>query len=238
MKINKKTQKNLIIITLSVLFVIAIPYLLPYINQNFEIAFEDYITDGEVEVLFYEIGESSNITNKTTVTFSIFEGVNYTLETPILFYTVGNSTAISTTFPNVEGTNLINRYTASVQPDPEGDLLRVFKWHAVNTQITIIQNVTQNVSIPTYVNATVTSEQICAAVGGTYANSTCTCPNGGVKWYDNSSSSSKVCPGATVEKKVEVKILPTFFQKYGTSIIVGIILGSVIIFLLNFKGKK
>jgi hypothetical protein len=79
----------------------------------------------------------------------------------------------------------------------------------------------------------ITSKQLCESLGGNYTNSTCTCPNGDI-WYDN--STSKVCGPITVTKTVEKEIAPTFMQKYGTALLVLVIIG--VAFFLNSKKKR
>lgn len=208
---NKELKKNLMIIGMSILFVILFPYLKP---EKFAISDTDFILDGPVTLL------SSSVVNRT-VTFSWVQDINYTMNDLAIFYTVGNSTTTSSSIPNPEGTNTINKFQIAIQPDNVTAVLT--KWHTIYTKEVQV------------VNATLTSSQLCAGLGGTYSNNTCTCPDKST-WTD--SSSTKVCPPIikTVEK--EVKIQPTFFEKFGLSIITGVILGGVIIFLLNLGRKK
>lgn len=198
---------------------LAILVLLPYLGlvPRFAISDSDFISDGAVTLL-----SSTYSAENDSVAFSFVENVNYAMANKTIFYTIGNSTDVSMTVPNPTGTNTINKY----QIDVVSGVVQLSKWHTVYTKE--IQTVYQNVSVPgPTVQLNATSNQICAGLGGTYSNVTCTCPNGS-KWYDN--STSKVCGALTVTTTVTVE--PNFWQKYGAAGIVFIVMGLIIIYLI------
>ena len=193
-----------------------------YINlPTFAIADSDFVSDGQTTI-------PGTIDNGTLTV--MINNVTYSWPSGKIYYTVDSSTTISDTIPELTGTHRIDKF----QVLTEDNLTIISKqWHTTYTKE--VETVYQNVTGPTvYVAQNVTSEQICKAVNGTYSNLTCICSNGN-KWYDN--STSKVCGAVTLTVTKEVEKEQTFWEKYWISILEGLILGSIIIYLMNWRKR-
>ena len=125
-------------------------FFLPNIRiQNFAISDSDFIYSSSVPLLSYSI-DSDN----ATITFSWIEGINNTLVTQDIFYTIDNSSTISMSIPDPTGTHTINKFKVYI--DSDNVTVKLDKWQTVYTKQIQTQNVTVNVTGPTvYENVTV-----------------------------------------------------------------------------------
>ena len=214
---NEKGKKQLMWI---VGIVIAVIILYPYLNmQKFEITNNDYVYEG---VTSYGVNTLGSPYTSDNVTISFYlNTIKYIYAPGDVYYMLDTEQVPYNETPIVEGGHIIRMYKLNLtNNNTEVDL---YRWLlAMKSETNIIQ-----------LNAT--SQQICIGLGGRYYNLTCHCPNNST-WVDNSTSSAKYCGPITITNTIT--ITPTFFEKYGTALIVGGILLVVIIYLMFFDRKK
>jgi hypothetical protein len=206
------------------------------IGDKFVITDDDFQAQPKTTVS-YTVGsvfEDSNLSLISIINNTMnltYYGKNYNISSGNVYYTIDTKAApfnastfeLLGTMPNLsEGLHNVNKLKFNITNSTSFILetwsLKIFVQDKV-------VSVTGNVSL----------EQICSAVGGNYTNSTCSCPNGD-KW--NVNSTTKACGPVTKTVEKEVKIEPTFFQKYGIAIFAVIIAGIVIIIMGGKKKRK
>lgn len=229
---NKDNKKSLVVIAaiLGVVILLVWGGILPL--EKFVITDDDFgtsinsvnFTTADVDGEFVLIGFVNNSMN-----FS-YGGKYYLSPSGKVYYKIDNNTNLVDLIPSLtDGVHTVIKYKIT---SLEGNtIMNIENWELTTLVQNQIVNQTQQLNV--------TSEQLCTALNGTYANLTCTCPNGD-KWFDN--STSKVCGPVikteTKTKEVEVPVEATFFQKYGLAIIILVGASAVIIYMGAGKRRK
>jgi hypothetical protein len=179
---------------ITLLVIVMLPYL--GLVPKFAVTDNDFIYDGEVQIV------SNSISNKTISYSYNNQTFNYPAER--IYYIIG--TTVYDSIPDLEGTNIINRYKITlINNDTEA---RLEKWHTIYTKE--IQTETQNVTVYKNVSVNITGPTV----------------------YVQNVSYKNITVNQTVEVIKEVQIEPTFFERYGLSGFIFITMGLIIIYLI------